>query len=608
MPRPYYTNDEEKKKFLEDCRDVFTALDYSKEEQDKIIDNLMNSEKAKARDARFDELLSTRETYEETRALYDKYSIMYSKSALDDNVSRVLRGLYKPENSVANIKYNELINQKCQTKQGIVELLQEAVTILASADKSIYTQGVDPKNIMNNYNEVELGFVALSLVNSINNLKKANVITEEDIPSSVVEHLHANVGFYETASSTRSQLVCDTSIVDLIVPEDVPDTNLNMACALLTSDNKRPKEFIAQFAPLIPNRDSTKLKGKIEQFVEPSDDVKAFYDKINKRLAKDKLDFASSAKRVADFEKDGEFYNFTTAISLKAIRAINKDVPAAKVNQKKLDDSLQDIFDKSNKMFAKPLNKASKDMYDVIMDGDIIGHDNEHYKAMEVSMKAIKKMLDGDYSKEQLREELTKLDDSVKRYLEKKYNDKEPFSGRAMKRINAARMASSFVKATEAKLVKEEINEKILEQRNKLAETADVDNSIEYGEADCNKLRDKANEMMKNKPSPQAFAKYFTYSNAAKQLGSGLTISGEDLKDLVENNVELYTEIYNKNKLFSQLIDQGSYQEIIEGLPKIYDQMEKDKIRADKKKEQQVEKKEVKQEAKKQEEAKINMP
>lgn len=576
MPAPYYTNDEEKREFLESCRDIFAAIGYNNDQIDAHIQKLMTDESIKEQEKLYDELLPYKKKYNDNfEGLYGKYSVFKGKGK--EELSRVVRGLYKPETSPENVKHNELINKKMQTDQGVVELLQEAVAALATADHKLYKGAADPRNIMDVYEPVVLGYVVYTLDRLLTDPKNKNLLTEENMPTEVIDYIHSNIRYFETAGYTSSVLDRDTSIFNIILPKDLTQKQANDAASKLYE--KRSEEETKAIADVPYQRDNKFNEVKASDYIEPTDKCKAFFAKINERVEKENRDLLANEKRINSFGDGSDFIFSTVAMELNVLNYANHNEPYAIANDKALKARNDVLYAKARENFNKPLKEAVDEIFDVVNSGSIRGHKNPNYIDMLASITKIKEMVDkGTYTTEKLDKELYNLDTATYRYIGKKYQDTDRFSTRALNRIDAARLASVFARGLRSKLV-EKSNEKLKNQLwYKVTENLEVDTTHEYSAKDCSMLRTDALERYSYSwaHTPENFAVFFTSMNTMKQLEtSGGTISGMDLKAMIETNKLAYRELYNKSGIFKEAIDTGRFDEVMTCLPKAMEEYAK---------------------------------
>lgn len=572
MPKPEitaklpYADKKEKRKIIEEkYRKVYERIYEKAGRADVNIDDVIHAmvDDTKA-EKEYLEAMKISELMNLPKQLSDKYFSF--KTLGNDNFVRILDALRKPEDSVENIQYNEMLARKSQTRDGCVEILQEAVTLLANSDKRIFqTNAVTNAGLRSNYNSYQLGFVAINMAQTIDYFRTHYGLTEEEIPMDVSKNLMQNKRFFENGGSIQRNLNKKLDENNLFIPEDI-------TTEMIVFGKLPAKVFGVEFVNNIigyANAKGAAQKGDLKDtpYIEGSDTAKAFYARIQERLNKEKEDYAQATKEAEERLKDTNFISDTKVFQFTA------EAPDAAV-KKKNQKLIKERFDLQKDQILELYNGSLQEGFDAISaaleKGNIRMHSNPNYKAMMESVKTIKefiqkKNLSADEMK-RLGEELENLDSAADGYVKEKMNDKKEYSDKALDRIDAARLCKAFAKEQQGRIALiQNDNRKI-----QLITEGRMDFDKRYSFKDAIIGRDQAIGKFGKEPTPENFAVIQTFDMIQNQLEqTGEVMNGRAVMELMQQNMKVYSKLAETNKQFKEALETGFVREARNAVKKI---------------------------------------
>lgn len=599
MPLPW-KKPEEKRAFYESYRDVYKAMKFTDEEIDKIIDSKVNNESEAEK--KFAAASDANEKYTKYLSNASKYSSFVAMEASSGLMTRVIRGMVKPETSIENIEYNELLAKRLQSRDGIVSVLQEAVTMIATADPNIFlTTENDPGKVVETFNIRAEGHIANSLGITINEYKKSLGITEEEIPQVVIDNLRKDEGLYHMGETDYETIKRESSIFNLIIPSidelapidlnadektiaEQKEARLNLQYRMITGvhrmktrDNEFTNDLITYMGAF--NAKGLQSEKKDGKFTERTDVEKAFFDKTLARMKEESKDYKAVAEKVSEqivdknaylFEKNwivsGAFQGSLKKISEDKDGSYQKTVAE---NVKLCNKNLEKIKPLIIETVNKPIKDCVEDLYKAVKGGSIVGVHNPNYEEMLESVKKMRKAVKSGQltgkNREEFKKALRNLADKSNAYLHKKHEDDKLYSERALNRISVATMCLSAYNAINGKLSFEE--NITLKENLKL----EINPEKEYNFRDAKTVFEKCNELFTIDPNPKNFARVLTAQTVFNQLNldKDMTMTGENIAEMMDANIQIYQKLCEQDVRFVDAIREGDFEKTMKAVNEI---------------------------------------
>lgn len=573
-----YKDEKEKRAYLESQTELYKGMGYTPDQIKDIINEKMADEKA---DANFNKAHAVTDMVRNTLSLAEKYEKFGSPYVEGDLFTRVTRALYKPETSVENIEYNEMIARKRLTREGCIEILQEATALLTNADPKIFTTTLeDPNEFAQHYNEYTMGWVASSLQGTIASFRNRFGLTELDIPSELEQKLKDNRLLYENGGTLLGVLAQKADILNIVLPENV--TTDQLSGGLSAAKDKVIRQKLATYITEIFNKNDAKesnLDLKDFQKKEDSPAVTAFYQRLQKRMRIEQTDYARAAKIAEQRDTNKDYLKYPRILAVKSSAT---DTSVQEKNQKLMDDRFKALHTK----MAGDLTKYEEDpMYalDEVAKALDKGHmmfrreeKNANYAAMVTSVKNLKELEAKGFPNQEAIDtyelELTKLSKAAEQYLETKYKDNRTYSNTALDRIDAAKMCTMFAVD---KLRQLRVKENHINKTELAKDKTGLDLDHEYTKAEI--LEECKNALMEYqaKPSLEKYSEINAYRKLYVEMNrpanKGMTKTGNAIQNDITKNTKLFGNLMKNDPDFAKAITSGKAFDADEMLKKAVD-------------------------------------
>lgn len=584
MPLPYTEKDKEA--FLRSYTDVYKAFGMTDDQINKFIERRVKEKDLTEEEKKYINSSGILAKYDAISKGNGKYSSFLYKNG--GEFERIIKAMGKPETTIENIEYNNALARKLQSRDGIVEILQEAITMLATADKKIFSEHEENVDkLMEQYNIRNLGFVARALSNALASYRASLQITKEEIPEEIEKALEKNVPNYEAAQVEQSNMAADCDVLNLIMPpieELIPvkfdkdpviaakqrserEDKIADGILKVTHLPGRDKAFQQHFPEFMAKSNTRAMAGEVK-FTEQSDAEKEFYKKIKNRMKEERKDYKAVAEKAKAKITDEfllDIYALQSVIgqsNSKIINASPKDIPRLKAilagNQVLIDENLKSVKKDIIASYHKPLKDTVEDMYLAVKGGNITGHRNPNYEKMLSSVEKMRKLVESGELKEKDREEyyksLKELSNASNEYLKIKHMDDKLYSDRALGRISAATLCLGICRGFEAEKIIEDNNAAMKELNPAVGITGKL------AKKDLSEMFDKVSKKHFENPTAQTFATLWSIDYAETQMEKqGLVLYGSDLCQTIEDNKNTFEKLANDSNTYKSAMERKDY-------------------------------------------------